>query len=135
MFWMLLSCCNLPLPAANSKFQVFPTKVACILRAKRVTYKLYTFPSNENSNGVSHPTRMSHGSNEPDADESWRERAWAGYQCLGCKQTCQWSSVKAWASGPALAGGSCGNCDRRMFCDSSVAFLRLPRTAVATAVL
>ena len=22
--------------------------------------------------------------------------------------------VTAWASGPALAGGSCGNCDRRM---------------------
>ena len=62
MFWILLSCCNLPLPAANPKFQVFPTKVAACCAAKRVTYKLYTFPSNENSNGVSHPTRMSHGS-------------------------------------------------------------------------
>ena len=32
-------------------------------------------------------------------------------------------TVTAWASGPARAGGSCGNCHRRMFCDSSVAFL------------
>ena len=44
------------------------------------------------------------------------------------------------ASGPARAGGSCGNCHRGMFCDSSesAAFQRLPgteRTAVATAVL
>ena len=27
--------------------------------------------------------------------------------------------VTAWASGPARAGGSCGNCHRRMLCDSS----------------
>ena len=33
--------------------------------------------------------------------------------------------VTAWASGPARAGGSCGNCHRRMFCYSSVAFLTL----------
>ena len=46
-----------------------------------------------------------------------------------------WLPVTAWASGPARAGGSCGNCHRRMFCDSSVAFLRLQRAAVATAVL
>ena len=34
-------------------------------------------------------------------------------------------TVTAWASesGPARAEGSCGNCHRRMFCDSSVAFL------------
>ena len=40
---------------------------------------------------------MSHGSNEPDADESRREHARAGYQCLGCKQT--WSSVTSHSLG------------------------------------
>ena len=84
----------------NSKF--FQRKSPACCAAKRVTYKLYTFPSNENSNGVSHPTRMSHGSHEPDADDSRREHARAGYQCLGCKQT--WSSVTAWARpGPEAA--------------------------------
>ena len=46
-----------------------------------------------------------------------------------CRGLCQ---------GPGGPGrSSCGNCHRRMFCDSSVAFLRLQRTAVAlaTAVL
>ena len=53
----------------------------------RVYYKLYTFPSKENSNGgrgwvkeVTNPTRMSHGNREPDADESRREYDRAGYQ-------------------------------------------------------
>ena len=45
------------------------------------------------------------------------------------------SQPAAWASGPGRAGGSCGNGHRRMFCDSYVTFLRLQRTAVATAVL
>ena len=36
-------------------------------------------------------------------------------------------SVTAWASGLARAGGSCGNWHSRMFCDSSVDFLRLDR--------
>ena len=41
-------------------------------------------------------------------------------------------TVTAWASGPARAGGSCGNRHRRMLCDSSVAFnfsVRLQRTS------
>ena len=29
IFWILLSCCNFPLSAANSKFQVFLTKLSC----------------------------------------------------------------------------------------------------------
>ena len=46
--------------------------------------------------------------------------------------------VTAWASGPARAGGSCGNCHHRMFCDSSVGLSDAAedsRSSVATARL
>ena len=119
MFWILLSCCNLPLPAAvprirNSKF--FQRKSPAMLRCKTCLLQIVHFPFKwkfEWWPWISHPTRMSHGSHEPDADESRREHVRAGYQSLGCKQT--WSSpsdseslVSRWVSirGPEPDAGS-----------------------------
>ena len=62
MFWILLSCCNLPpqAPAAGEfdtsgrEFEIpsfsNESRLPCCA-ATRVFYKLYTFPSKENSNG------------------------------------------------------------------------------------
>ena len=130
MFWILLLCCNLPLPAANSKFQVFPTKVACHPALQNVSptnctlsLQMVLVTRRGRVMAVTNPTLMSHGGNTPGPGTSASAASKPG------------PASQLGPLGPAQAGGSCGNCECRMFSESSVALLRLPRTAVATAVL
>ena len=70
-------------------------------------------------------TWMSHGSHEPDAVESRRKHA--GYQCLGCKQTC--STILALdqhTGSPYLRGTRCG------VQHSAAELLNVPRDNLAT---
>ena len=70
---------------------------------------------------------MSHGSHEPDVDESWLEQAGPWYQCLSSKQTLfALGKHSGHAGSPYLRGTRCG-------VQNSVAeLLNVPRAHLAT---